>query len=324
VAVSGAVFLPAGKAPPGGWPVIAWAHGTVGMADICAPSLQGRSLRDIQYLQTWLDQGYAIVATDYQGLGTPGPHPYMNARAEAYGVLDSLRAAQAAFPALSRKVVLVGQSQGGQAAFAAAVYAKTYAPELDIRGTVATGTTNVSAAGGDAASLGGDEGFSGTVDATAYYRFYLLLMAQQSQPDLKAEDVLTAQGLALFSQAATVCNTRLEADIRAVGATRLTAFKPGALNRALKPLAASMAYPDLKAAGPVLLGIGDADLEVSPAGQLALARAACAAGSTVEAHLYAKASHGQAVNGSLPDSLPFVRKVMAGQAIAAVCTPTPQ
>jgi hypothetical protein len=70
---------------------MAWAHGTVGIADVCAPSWAGRSERDITYLNHWLDQGYAVVASDYQGLGTGGGHPYLIARPEASSVLDSVR-----------------------------------------------------------------------------------------------------------------------------------------------------------------------------------------------------------------------------------------
>jgi aryl-alcohol dehydrogenase-like predicted oxidoreductase len=62
----------------------AWAHGTIGTADVCAPSWAGRSERDITYLNHWLDQGYAVLASDYQGLGTPGGHPYLTTRPEAY------------------------------------------------------------------------------------------------------------------------------------------------------------------------------------------------------------------------------------------------
>jgi len=75
VAVSGSLFLPKGEAPADGFPLIAWAHGTVGVADVCAPSNNARSERDTKYLGHWLRQGYAVVASDYQGLGTPGGHP---------------------------------------------------------------------------------------------------------------------------------------------------------------------------------------------------------------------------------------------------------
>lgn len=68
---TGAVFLPKGPAPRGGWPVVVWAHGTVGVATQCAPSLNPRSSRDQQYLNTWLSLGFAVVAPDYAGLGSP-------------------------------------------------------------------------------------------------------------------------------------------------------------------------------------------------------------------------------------------------------------
>ena len=120
VVVSGAYFVPKGTPPAGGWPLVAWAHGTTGIADTCAPSWIPRSERDAHYLNAWLQQGYAIVATDYQGLGTPGPHPYLAVRPEAYSVLDSVRAVLKRFPDVANRIVVIGQSQGGGAAFATA------------------------------------------------------------------------------------------------------------------------------------------------------------------------------------------------------------
>ena len=138
IVVSGGVYLPRGKPPAGGWPVIAWAHGTVGFADICAPSFHGWTARDVSYLDNWLKQGYAVVATDYEGLGTDGPHPYLMSRSEAKGVLDAVLAAQHPY-ALSRRVVIVGQSQGAHAAANAALMQPALAPSLDIKGVVLTG-----------------------------------------------------------------------------------------------------------------------------------------------------------------------------------------
>src|SRR5689334_16499017 len=65
VVVAGAVFVPEGKAPKRGWPIISWAHGTVGVADGCAQSIAGRSARDVTYLSAWLHTGYVVVATEY-------------------------------------------------------------------------------------------------------------------------------------------------------------------------------------------------------------------------------------------------------------------
>src|SRR5262252_4651888 len=74
VPATAAVLVPPGKAPPGGWPVIAWGHGTSGVARQCAPSL----MKDVYYgdegLKQMLEGGFAVVATDYHGLGGPGEH----------------------------------------------------------------------------------------------------------------------------------------------------------------------------------------------------------------------------------------------------------
>lgn len=118
VAVSGSVAVPKGRAPKGGWPVITWAHGTTGLADSCAPTVNGDLTAYIHpLLQTWLKKGWAVVRTDYEGLGTPGSvHPYLIGKSEGQGVLDIVRAARQLDPRIGRKVVISGHSQGGQAA----------------------------------------------------------------------------------------------------------------------------------------------------------------------------------------------------------------
>ena len=87
VAASGVILIPQGAPPAGGWPVIAWAHGTIGVARQCAPSL----MRDVAYgdegLMPMVAGGFAVVAPDYAGLGTPSPHEYENKMAQAYDVV---------------------------------------------------------------------------------------------------------------------------------------------------------------------------------------------------------------------------------------------
>ena len=110
VPVSGTLFLPTGPAPAEGWPLLAWAHGTLGIADICAPSWTGFRARDAAYLNRWLERGFAVVATDYQGLGGPGPHPYTVWQAEGSSVLDAVRAARALKPGvISNRTILAGR-----------------------------------------------------------------------------------------------------------------------------------------------------------------------------------------------------------------------
>ena len=146
---TGTLFLPKGRAPRGGWPVLSWAHGTSGLGDRCAPSVVGPALprRDRPYLANWMREGYAIVASDYAGLGTPGLTAYLNGRSEAHNIVDIVKAGRAYARRLSprsrlaRKWVVVGQSQGAGAAIYTARYATRFGGRaLDYRGAVGTGT----------------------------------------------------------------------------------------------------------------------------------------------------------------------------------------
>jgi len=101
IAVSGTVDVPKGKAPKGGWKMVSFAHGTTGAADACAPSRTaagGPADGYIAYASAsydgWLKGGYAILRTDYEGLGTAGPHPYLIGASEGRGVVDIALAAR--------------------------------------------------------------------------------------------------------------------------------------------------------------------------------------------------------------------------------------
>ncbi|CAN5237696.1 lipase family protein [soil metagenome] len=136
VAVSGRVYAPEGPAPEGGRPVVSWAHGTVGVADGCAPSRTGD---DVPALDQLLDAGYVVAATDYEGLGTPGTHPYLVGESEGRSVLDAARAASRIERAgAGSRVVAAGHSQGGHAVLFAGSLVEDYASELDLLGVVAS------------------------------------------------------------------------------------------------------------------------------------------------------------------------------------------
>ncbi|MGH9808949.1 MAG: lipase family protein, partial [Terriglobia bacterium] len=199
--VSGLLFLPKGEAPAGGWPLMAWAHETAGMADICAPSWVGYSTRVEAFLNTWLARGMALVATDYQGLGTPGPHPYMAVRPGAYGVLDSIRAVQASFPTIGKKILLAGYSQGAGAVFGAAALQPSYAPYLDIRGVIATGLAYTTPE--TIATMRDDT--AAQPSYTLIYPLYIALMAQQADPALKASEMFSEKALPLFEMTRRAC-----------------------------------------------------------------------------------------------------------------------
>jgi len=111
VAVSGVVLVPDGEPPAGGWPIIAWAHDFVGSARQCAPSLL-KNLSEGPLLSMYASLGYAVVASDYAGLGTNFPHAVFDVRSNALDLIYSIPAARAALPQLGKKWVVAGYSQG--------------------------------------------------------------------------------------------------------------------------------------------------------------------------------------------------------------------
>lgn len=138
IATSGVVIVPPGPGPAGGRPIVAWAHPTTGVVPHCAPSLALFFYEQVQGLKGLIERGYVVAATDYPGLGTPGPHPYLVGESEGRAVLDAVRAARS-LPGLfaGSEFAVWGHSQGGQAALYAGLLAPSYAPELHLVGVAA-------------------------------------------------------------------------------------------------------------------------------------------------------------------------------------------
>lgn len=124
VDATGVVLIPAGTPPDGGWPVIGWGHGTTGVSDNCAPSASSTLLGDDVYLDSLVQDGYAVVAPDYEGLGSDGGHPYLHLDSEGRSLLYAIRAAVSQYGSLSNRYALLGHSQGGHAVIGAAELAQ--------------------------------------------------------------------------------------------------------------------------------------------------------------------------------------------------------
>src|SRR3984957_4711473 len=138
IAVSGVIVIPPGPPPPGGRPIVAWAHPTSGVVPHCAPSLAIFVFQQMAGSRPLVERGAIIAATDYPGLGTPGPHPYLVGVSEGRAVLDSVRAART-MPGVGggRTFAVWGHSQGAQAALFTGLLAAEYAPELRLVGVAA-------------------------------------------------------------------------------------------------------------------------------------------------------------------------------------------
>lgn len=142
--VSGDVLLPKGTPPAGGWPVVAWGHVTTGAGDGCAPTNATvgeaefeRKTRSAVVAQRLLERGIAVARTDYEGIGTPGPHPYLVGRSLARSMVDMVRAARALSPTVGRTYLAAGHSEGGVAALWTGYLGPQIAPELRLRGVAA-------------------------------------------------------------------------------------------------------------------------------------------------------------------------------------------
>ena len=147
------VFTPKTTPPAGGWPIVAWAHGAVGVADDCAPSTkelittsflgaQDRSIYNM--VDSLVKEGYVVVAPDYEGLGEPSKqemHPFLNLKSEAYSITDAVVATKSWLGnKASNKWAVAGHSQGGHAALGAAQYAAR--ANMDYKGAVALAPAN--------------------------------------------------------------------------------------------------------------------------------------------------------------------------------------
>lgn len=302
---TGAVFVPEGPVPAGGWPVVSWAHGTTGIGDSCAPSRAPRSDVDAAYLSGWLSRGYAVVATDYVGLGTEGVHAYLHGQSEGKSVIDMVRAGRALLPDLSSTWVAVGHSQGGHAAMFAAHAATRYAPELDYRGAVATGTpANLDLV----LPLGGprfpDLGLFG---ATTFSSFILQGLTSVD-PDVHIERYLTDRGVALVEAAAQACFDELEALGGGMEVSALVKEPLGddAVRAALRE------YLEVPVSGydrPIFVAHGLADRTVPYPLGAKLAMDLQAAGQDVTFASYS-GGHSASMQQFLPDAATFVAGLM--------------
>lgn len=136
VLASALVVAPARGASP--HPVIAWTHGTTGAVPGCGPVPLGLPFANVPGFPAAIEQGWAMVATDYAGMAAPGVAPYLVGLGEARSTLDGLRAArQLNDVQLADATVVWGHSQGGHAALWTAAEWPRHAPELQLLGVAA-------------------------------------------------------------------------------------------------------------------------------------------------------------------------------------------
>lgn len=277
--VTGAVFVPPGKPPHGGWPILAFAHGTIGINPECSPSRTPDLLKSISLVATYLQLGYAIAAPDYEGLGGPGFHPYLDAKTGGLNLIDAVRALRAVSPDVSKRWGALGGSQGGAVTWAANEQATTYAPELDLVGAVAL------------APLADVTGFvekatdrTLTKDQEGVY-IWTLMGIERTRPGFPIDAFRhgsTAPNWTRLSQCTDAGQADRNAALFAVTPDDLVPSDTGSSDQLHKILEA-MALPQQRTAAPMLVIYGGRDTYVDAEWTRLAVERACALGSRIAA-----------------------------------------
>jgi hypothetical protein len=295
-AVTGIVSYPTTPAPAGGWPVTSQANGTVGLAEQCALSRQGRPAADYGI------EGVHAV-TDYIGLGPVGEiHPYLSGPSEGNSVIDAVRAARQLPGAnAGRRWFAVGHSQGGHGALFAGERARRYAPELRLLGTVAL------APAAELTKTYGllDEIVARVVGSMALYG------AAAEHPDIRFEDYAGPALVAASSVFRTGCLDQIIPVIVALPADGFYTHDPLTTEPAAS--LSALNQPGLVASrAPLFLAQGTADDRVALQRTRDFFARVCDLGQVTELLVVDGADHGSIIPAALPQATAWMQDRLAG------------
>lgn len=297
-AVSGGmVFIPTSPPPADGRPVVAWAHGTVGMGDACAPSRSSNPLLDTEgWLEQMMSLGWVVVSTDYTGLGTPGPELYLVGEAEARDVLNAVRAVRSIPDAdASARFALWGHSQGGHSVLWSAHRASELAPDLELVGV---------AAAAPAAELIDIIGAQWNTVIGWAIGAEVAVAWPAADPALQPADVVSVAGMNSYERLADECSydksLLAEAVIREAAGKQFFSSNPVA-NTEWRDYAQSQIPPVLPDSIPVFMAQGTGDEVVLAWPNAVFQERWCAAGANLSTLWMGGVGHLQAADAAGPE-----------------------
>ncbi|EIB6892538.1 alpha/beta fold hydrolase [Acinetobacter baumannii] len=325
------VFTPNTPPPVGGWPIVVWAHGTTGVADVCAPSKAALADSTKDLISKLLAAGYVVVAPDYEGLGTPGIHPFLNVKSEAFSITDAVVAARNYLSQrnllTSKKWVTVGHSQGGHAALGAAQYASR--AQLEYKGTVAVApASNL----GFILIAGEQSVANATLDKKismyAQLDTYTALVTagiRNTQPTFDYPQVFTPQISSIAQQAETICSGPLGQAFGA-GMTQYVTEHNGTLDGYTRTQPNFMAVPlvktflekdsqplQVKVTTPIIIYQGLADSTVPKVATDILISNATVVGTKINSYVTGNWDHGTAMSSNVDNIVGNVQSLLAAQ-----------
>jgi pimeloyl-ACP methyl ester carboxylesterase len=263
-------------------------------------------------LDRWVDDGYVVVRTDYEGLGTPGGHPYMNGESAANTVVDIVRAARQLDPAVGNSWIAMGHSQGGHAALYTASLGSERAPELELQGAVAYAPGSRTSQTAEYFVAGGPQ-----VAPALSFLPVLLLGAEAAEPRLVADEMVTDASRPLLAAARTGCMDAIRAAAATVPTDQL--FAPGADVAALTEYFANQEPEALTLSVPTLVVQGTDDVLVSRPITDEVTKALCDNGSPLTYEVYEGADHRAVIDDAQDDVRHFVDGVRSGTSPTLDC-----
>jgi alpha-beta hydrolase superfamily lysophospholipase len=280
-AVASAIVATSAQTTDAPRPVIAWAHGTTGIAPGCAPSVIA-PFANVPAIDRVIAENWVYVATDYPGLGTSGGHAYLVGEDAARAVLDAIRATRRLEGlSLDNRAVVWGHSQGGNSALWTGIRADEYAPDVNIAGVAALAPAS------DLPAL-----FK-SAQGTAFGKIvssYLIHAYATAYPDVGMTAYVDARTRPLVGDIASRCAGGL---LSVIETKLLPSAGIFARDPASGPLGERLRQntPATAIAVPVLVAQGGADDLVLPSLQSRYVAARCAAGQPIDYRLYAGRDH---------------------------------
>jgi hypothetical protein len=307
VATSGVVLYPDGKAPAGGWPVIAWAHSLSGMGRSCAPSL-ARNLQHGPYLSMYVNLGYAVVATDFAGLGTTSPNAFSDIQSNAMDVIYAIPAARAALPRLSARWIAVGIGEGGPAVIGVAEL------ESDI---------------GDAGYLG-SIAISGLDDPRQRYEspdasdyktpLFLVYGIKTIYPQFDEKDILTDKGMQLYARVTQSCSD----PARQSKYSSAEILKPGwASNNFVRQYFAQSTPGQKVSKRPILVISSEVDPSMPINHTAEIISRMCKRGDRIQFDRYAESEMSVIFGDSVGDQISWMQARFSGRPATSNCSEKP-
>ena len=314
VVVSGAVIVPRGRTPDGGRHVVVWAHGASGIAENCGLSDKPGFYDLIAGLRPLLAAGYVVVAPDYQGLGSPGPHPMLVGTAAAHSVIDAVRAVRD-MPGVqaSARYAVFGESLGAFSALWAGAESTRYAPELTLVGVAAAAPPTDLKANLTGGSNVAVRAFLTAYTASSWEQVYSLPLTTVVRPRTAvlirnlARNCVSLDGFRLRTKLGML---RLAAQLKNVDLAASPRWARLMEQNSVNPAALSL---------PVFVQQGGEDVIVAPAVTAAFVARLCRRNRQVRYIVTAAGDHVTAGKTAAPDAVAWIGDRFAGRPPPSDC-----